>query len=115
MINTSIGTPISEDTLRGYFSYLVSRFFKILPMQESKEKTLPTYIRSFQVEMLGCKEFVVDLDNNPEFLTLLSILQYLHDNPESPVSEVKREVFRAIAICNKLESRCVRRCVHESF
>lgn len=108
MINTSIGIPIEEGTLRSYFNYLVNRFFKILPMQENKEKTLPTYIRSFQIEMLGCKNFIVGLSNNPEFLTLLAILQYLHDNPKSSVSEVKREVFKAIAICNKLESHYVK-------
>ena len=38
-------------------------------------------------------------------MTLISILQYLIDTPDCPVQDVKREVFRAISICNKLKSR----------
>jgi len=38
-------------------------------------------------------------------VSLLNILQYLIDNPECSLTVVKREVFRAISICNKLKAK----------
>lgn len=105
MINTKVGIPMAENVIENYFKTLVNRFFKILPIREAGEQSLPVYIQSLQFEMLGCKELVTELHDDSNFLTLLSILQYIYDNPECPVSDVKREVFRAISICNKLEAR----------
>lgn len=105
MINTIIGTPITEELIHNYFKCLVNSFFKILPIREDGEKTLPIYIQSLQAELLGAKELICELNNDANFMILLSILQYLHDNPDCPVTDVKREVFRAIAICNKLKAQ----------
>lgn len=96
---------MTESVVENYFKTLVNRFFKILPIREAGEKSLPVYIQSLQIEMMGCKELVTELHDDSNFLTLLSILQYIYDNPECPVADVKREVFRAISICNKLELR----------
>lgn len=98
---------IDANLLRNYFDGLINSFFKVLPMRENEEKTLPIYMRSLQIELLGCREFVSGMKEDALYLTLLSILQYLIDNPECRVHEVKREVFRAISICNKLKSRCI--------
>lgn len=105
MIDTSIGIPITDELVHNYFESLVNSFFKILPIRESGEETLPIYIQSLQSELLGCKELICELNNNPNFLTLVSILQYLRDNPDCPVQDVKREVFRAIRICNKIKAQ----------
>ncbi|MBQ8559409.1 MAG: hypothetical protein IJ439_05430 [Tyzzerella sp.] len=61
-------------------------------------------MQSLQTELLGCKDFIPEVGENPQYLTLLAILQYLIDNPSCTVVIVKREVFRAISICNKLKS-----------
>ena len=82
----------------------MNQFFKILPMRENGEETLCVYMKSLQVELLGCKELIPDMRDNPRYLTLLAILQYLVDNPSCPLQDVRREVFEAISICNKLES-----------
>ena len=95
---------VSNKTVSNYFEKLVNRFFKVLPIREDGEKTLPIYIRSLLSEIVGCKEVVDKLDNNPDILTLISILQFMLDNPDTSVADVKREVFRAIAICNRLKS-----------
>lgn len=91
--------------VRNYFKSLVDGFFKILPMREAEEITLPTYMRSLQVSMLGCKKLITAIHYDAEYLSLLSVLQYLIDNPSCDESEVKREVFKAISICNKLAKR----------
>ncbi len=104
MINTNIGEPVSDKMIEEYFRTLVGRFFKILPMRENEDRFLKTYIRGLQIELCGCGSLIDDLGNDPRYLSLQSILQYLHDNPDSPVIEVRREVFGAISICNKIRS-----------
>ena len=104
MIKTTTGVSITDKLIYNYFDSLVNSFFKILPMREDNEATLPIYIRSLQIELLGYKELIYGLNNNPKLLTLIAILQYLYDNPHCSVKDVKREVFKAIGICNKLKN-----------
>ena len=105
MVNTTPGVPIDAEVLHNYFRRLVNHFFKILPMRENDEESLTTYMQSLQVELLGCKGLITAIHDDSNYLTILAILQYLIDNPDCSVSEVKREVFRAISICNKLQSK----------
>ena len=105
MINTSIGAPINPELLQNYFHNLVNQFFKILPMREEEEGSLYAYMNSLQAELMGCAAFVRVVGTDPMFLSLLSILQYLIDNNPCEVCITKREVFKAISLCNKLQSR----------
>lgn len=105
MVETTAGMPIDSEILHNYFRTLVNHFFKILPIREQNEESLTTYMQSLRAELLGCKGLVGALHKDASYLTLLSILQYLIDNPECTVREVKREVFHAISICNKLKSQ----------
>lgn len=108
-IDTTAGIPMSAELFASYMRSLVDRFFKILPIKESEseygEDSLDTYIHSLQAELLGCKELVVIVNEDPSFMSLINILQYLIDNPDCSVRTVKREVFRAISICNKLKAK----------
>ena len=104
-VETAVGCEIDAKFLHSYFKNLINCFFKVLPMKEKGEESLPTYMRSLQIELLGCGEFIKAIKNDSLYLTLLSILQYLIDTPDCSVYEVKREVFRAISVCNKLKSR----------
>lgn len=105
MIQTTVGVPMDTTMLNNYFRALVNLFFKILPIKESGESSLEVYMRSLQAELLGCKELIEAIHDDPLLLSLIAILQYLIDTPECEVSVVKREVFRAISICNKLKAR----------
>lgn len=104
MVNTTAGIPVTSELVGNYFESLVNHFFKILPMRENEEPTLSVYTYSLLTEMLGCQKLIDGLNTDARFLTLLSILQYISDNPDTEVSNVKREVFRAIRICNRLEA-----------
>lgn len=105
MVETSIGVPMSAKMLSEYMRSLVNRFFKILPIRENGEESLGTYMESLQGELLGCRELIIAIHEDPMFVSLLNILQYLIDNPECSLVTVKREVFRAISICNKLKAK----------
>lgn len=91
-----------ESALPNYFQYLVDHFFKILPMKEQGEDSVTVYMQSLQFEMLGFNKLFVETNYNASIITLLAILQRLIDNPECSIAVVKREVFHAISICNKL-------------
>lgn len=105
MIQTTIGTPINAEVLSNYFRTLINNFFKILPIWESGESSVNTYVRSLQAELIGCTGIIDAINNDSMFLSLIAILQYFIDNPSLEVPAVRREVFRAISICNKLKAK----------
>ena len=105
MTNSINDIYVSEELLLNYFQSLVNRFFKILPIRENEEETLTVYMKSLQCEVLGCRKLISDMNNDSRFFTLASILQYLIDAPNCPIKDVKREVFKAIRICNQLKEQ----------
>ena len=104
-VKTSVGVDMDTELLNNYLKNLVNRFFKILPIRESGEESLPVYMESLKVELLGCQGLVEGLNTDASYMTLLAILQYLIDNPECSIREVRREVFKSISICNKLHDK----------
>lgn len=100
----TVDIETNHELLLNYFRNLVNSFFKILPIKETEPDTLGTYMESLQIELLGCKNLIPDMAICPQYLSLLSILQYLIDFPECTKREVKREVFKAINLCNKLQA-----------
>ncbi len=104
-LDTIAGIPVNSKMLKNYFQTLISLFFKILPLWENGEGSLETYMRSLQMEMLGCESLINAIHQDSMFLSLLSILQALIDAPGTEIKTVKREVFRAISICNKLQKK----------
>lgn len=102
MYDTLAGVQVNRELVSNYFKSLVNHFFKILPIRENEEGSLGTYMRSLQIELIGCRDFLPAIHDNSDFMKLLSILQYLIDHPECEVKEVKREVFQAISVCNRL-------------
>lgn len=105
-MDTTIGVSISNELMENYLKTLVNRFFKILPIREQDDDSLPIYLRSLQMEVLGSQNLITSFQNNANFITLASILQYLIDNPDCSIKAVRREVFHAISLCNKLKLTC---------
>lgn len=103
IFNTSINEKIDGKLLSNYFDRLVNQFFKLLPIREEEADTFATYSRSLQMEIIGCKKFIIFLNNDATILTLISILEYFASTPDVSVKEVKREVFKAIGLCQKLK------------
>lgn len=99
------GYVIPKVLIHDYFRSLVNCFFKILPMKESGEDTLYVYLDSFKSELIGCRGLLNEMQHEPSFVTLLSILQFFIDNHDCDIPTVKREVFRAIRICNNIAQK----------
>lgn len=104
-MNTKYDIRLPKDLVNNYCQNLVNMFYKILPMKENKEETIQTYMESLMFELVGAKGVMVALRNDALFLSLISILQSMIDQPDCEVAVIKREVFRAISICNKLSDR----------
>lgn len=105
MTETVYGGEVSREVLASYFGNLVNHLFKILPMRENNEETLGTYIESLSCELIGFHDLFPAVENDAGLVQILSIIQYLAGHSDCSVKTVKREVFRAISICNKLKER----------
>lgn len=111
MINTSIGKPIRVELIESYFHSLINKFFKILPLYEDNEKTLCEYMRNLQSELIGFQSLLLGSGNDAHLVSLLATLEYLIDMHscygfELEKSVIKREVFGAIRVCQKMEQTC---------
>lgn len=104
MVETVVGVPVNALFLHNYFNSLINRLFKILPMKEEDNESLQDYIASVQLELLGCDAFIEALHSDGSFISLLSILQAIKDNPDYSVRKVRREVFHLISLCTRLSS-----------
>ena len=98
----SEAVSIDPRLLRRYFRRLVNQFFKILPIRERGEKSIAVYLDSLRAEMLGFQALAAQTQGDTVYITLLSILQYLIDRPDCPIADVRREVFKAIRLCETL-------------
>ena len=103
MLQTVCGSSVDATVLNTYFETLVNLLFKILPMREGEEKTLDVYMKSLRCELLGCYSLCPEVGEDSSLMSIISILQYLIDHPECQVSDVRREVFHAISICNRMK------------
>lgn len=95
---------INDVMLKNKLDALVNQFYKILPIKESGEPSLLQYMKSLQREMLGCKSLILALENDAQYLTLLSILQYMIDH-DCDVATVKSDVFKAIGIIKRMQAK----------
>jgi len=95
---------INDVMLKNKLNALVNQFYKILPIKESGEPSLLQYMKSLQREMLGCKSLILALENDAQYLTLLSILQYMIDH-DCDVAIVKSDVFKAIGIIKRMQTK----------
>jgi hypothetical protein len=103
MIEVKYGLLPSENFCK-YFDFLIDKTYKILPLKEEKSETLKTYLESFQRELIGNKELIHSLVNEPQFITVLNTMQFLIDGEYSN-QICKKEVFKCIRILQNIQSK----------
>ena len=109
-VETSTGVSIDAESVRNYFHTLINKFFKILPLYEDKEETLCEYMRNLQIELIGCKSFITELEHDARYISMLSVLEQLiglHSHCGFTIEhrKIKKSVFQAISFCEELEER----------
>lgn len=103
MIKVEYG-ELSKRSLENYYTFLVGKFYKILPLKEERSETLREYISSLSCEVIGNSYLLNDLKYDPKFISLLNILQYFI-NEEYDVKSCKREVFKAIKLIEDINKQ----------
>lgn len=118
--NVGAQTPAYHFVFQNYMESLVNAFFKIIPIREELDEqrrtngggieqagdtSLGVYMKSLQAELLGCRKLVSALRNDSRLMSLIAILQYLIDNQDCSFGTLRREVFKAISICNALKEQ----------
>ena len=103
-MRTKYGVELSDEMVVRRITGMVNQFYKILPIKEENEGTLQQYMESLQREMLGCQALITSLGNDPQYLSLLSILQYLIDY-DCDIATTRSEVFKSINILKRMRAR----------
>ncbi len=95
---------IPDAMMRKYFERTVGKLYKILPLKECEEETLKEYLDTLLTELVGV-ELLDNLSSQPYYMSIIGIVSYLSDNiSDCSVKKVKKNVFRAIDLCKKLEA-----------
>lgn len=102
---TKYGDYISRDMLNSKSEELIGRFFKILPLREHNSDTVTQYISGLLREMLGMEQLIEEWHNDGQYLSLLGILQYHVDHPETSIDTVRSDIFRAINLIKRLQQK----------
>lgn len=89
--------------LYNYFnSYLVNKIYKILPLYEESNKTLPMYIDSLLIEAVGLSD-IIDI-NNSSYISLLATLGGIKREVQEDNNKniIRRETFKCIDISKNI-------------
>ena len=103
MIEVKYGLMPNENFCR-YFEFLINKTYKILPLKEENSNTLKSYLESYLRELIGSRELITVLVDEPKFLTVLNTLQFLISE-EYSVKVCKQEVFKCIRILEEINEK----------
>ena len=103
MIEVKYGL-IPKESFCNYFNFLINKTYKILPLKEENSKTLHDYLENFQRELIGNKELIEILVNEPQFITVLNSIQFLIAEEDSD-KVCKKEVFKCIHILENINKK----------
>lgn len=103
MIQVKYGEIPKENFCR-YFEFLIDKTYKILPLKEENSNTLKSYLESFLRELIGNKDLIEMLVDEPHFITVLNTMQFLISE-EYSVGICKKEVFKCIKILEKINTK----------
>lgn len=93
--------------MRGICVYVASlhdKIFKILPMKETGDSTLPTYLCNLCIEIKGAAATYPVLADMREYVDFVNIAHYLSNNDvETPV--IRTQMFRMQSLISAIERK----------
>jgi hypothetical protein len=99
MVKTKLG-EVGLVQYNEYCERLIDKIFKLLPLKEEGNKTLPKYTDSLLIELWGGREIINPFSESPEFLSLVCSVTGMKTLEEKAVYRSK--VFECIEICKRL-------------
>lgn len=103
MIEVKYGM-LPKETFCRYFEFLINKTYKILPLKEEKSDTLKSYLESYLRELIGNKDLIPLLVDEPKFATVLNTMQFLISEDYSD-KVCKKEVFKCIRILEEIKDK----------
>lgn len=103
MIEVKYGM-LPKETFCRYFEFLINKTYKILPLKEEKSDTLKSYLESYLRELIGNKDLIPLLVDEPKFVTVLNTMQFLISEDYSD-KVCKKEVFKCIRILEEIKDK----------
>lgn len=100
-------SKLPDKALISYLQNLVNKVYKVLPMKEEQCVTLTSYLLSLKNELIGCYNLWQVLEDEPQFLAVVNIIEYLASE-EYDVAVCKREVFKAIRLIESVKQKIVK-------
>lgn len=95
-------------SLLTYIQHVTGRVFKILAIKErelcGQDAYLAEYVDSLAVDLFGALETFPALGADDDYIVVTNIVNYLRKN-DAPLKSVKREVFKALRLLNRIEAR----------
>lgn len=116
MLETTFCSDLNRESVGNYFNRLINKVFRILPLIEEGEKSITVYIDSLQDELDGYRNLVTKYEDDPDYISLLSVIVFIKDNHNSKdvaFAKIRREVFNAINLCCRMRDRLLD-CLEES-
>lgn len=95
---------IPNPYLANYFSMLIGRVWKILPMGEENNRHLKSYMESLQRELMGNMNLVETLKYDSYFISLLNKIEFLISS-EYNHKIYRKEVFECVELVKKIKTR----------
>jgi len=101
-------------TVQMYCDRIIGRFYALLCIYEGRDaftkvivetredayKSYKKYLSNFSAEIVGCKQFFI---NNVNFITLLSMVEYMKLLDKNSHDKVRSSIFECINICKRMK------------
>lgn len=94
---------ISKELYLENLKTLSDKIFKILPLKEKNSDTLPKYLLSLKIELLGGLGLLHMLQDDVKILTIANTVQYFIDN-DYDVETCRSEIFKCLNILKQIQS-----------
>ncbi len=103
MIDVKYGLIPKESFCR-YFEFLINKTYKILTLKEEGSDTLKSYLESYLRELVGNKDLIRILVDEPQFITILNTMEFLISE-EYTTKICKKEVFKCIHLLESINEK----------
>lgn len=84
-----------------YLNRMINELYKILAMKDEEDFTLPKYIDSVYIQLVGGAENFPELKTNQKYVSIINIIQYFRTN-EFDKQLCKREILKCTNLLAKL-------------
>ena len=92
---------MKDESTNLFLENLIGALYKVLAMKDVNDTTLPKYLDSLYIQLVGGSENFTVLKSNQRYVSIINVVQYFRTN-EFDKDTCKREVLKCTNILSKL-------------